>query len=337
MAKISTDKSDYAPGETATITLTDFDPGMLFNFNIQEWCTDPGDDGIANTYTLVPVTDGGEGDLDGVENGQIVTSWIVEQSALNATLDLTATGAGTDRILGTADDVTATTKFTDALNPSASTDQWANGSANSILLTDDEWLNGIVNESKAHYNEGDFLPYRARLEQLTNNQEYWYTFSWDTTKSDKHALDYIGTWDESFTTLPLGDKYPDLFLPAGPKNVNAPGATTDTFEIAIDRQVAGASVTQIPGDLTLVNGEIEAYVLAGPDNTFGGVDDRLIRPGADNEFGTTDDSLQIGPSGVIYTVASGQGIFAGPMGPMGPVMTSRSGAVFHRQCLVSPM
>ena len=80
MAKISTDKSDYAPGEIATITLIEIDQGMTFDFYIQEWSTDTGDDGFAYTYILTPVTDGGLGDLDGVKNGQIVTTWVVEQA-----------------------------------------------------------------------------------------------------------------------------------------------------------------------------------------------------------------------------------------------------------------
>ena len=132
MAKISTDKSDYAPGETATIMLTEFDAGMLFNFYIQEWSTDPGNDGFANTYILTPVTDGGVGDLDGLRNGQIVTSWVVEQSALNATLDLTAVNAGMDGTMGTADDVTATMTFTDSLPINATVDLTVSGNTGVI-------------------------------------------------------------------------------------------------------------------------------------------------------------------------------------------------------------
>jgi len=112
MATLKTDKPDYAPGQTATFTLSDIDFGALYNFTIVERSDDPGDDGIANTYVLASITDGGEGDLDGFVNGQIVTSWIVPQSALNATLDLFASS---EEQRGTAHNAEAMTTFTDTV------------------------------------------------------------------------------------------------------------------------------------------------------------------------------------------------------------------------------
>jgi hypothetical protein len=121
---VKTDQEDYAPGSTAYITTTGFEPGSTIEFAIQEDPNDPGDDGIANIYEPFYVTDGGEGDLDGVADGNITTTWLVPPdpdgdgpevaSAMNATLHLTATGNGADGTLGTADDQVATTTFTDA-------------------------------------------------------------------------------------------------------------------------------------------------------------------------------------------------------------------------------
>ena len=42
------------------------------------------------------------------------------------------------------------------------------------------WINGNLNQSKAAYAEGNFVPYRARLTGLTAGQKYTYSFSWDT-------------------------------------------------------------------------------------------------------------------------------------------------------------
>ncbi|NET14977.1 MAG: hypothetical protein F6K08_20160, partial [Okeania sp. SIO1H6] len=68
-----------------------------------------------DAYDPIEVTDGGEGDLDGTENGQVVTTWEVPTDnngtglgppdALNATLNLTATGSNGQ---------VATTTFTDS-------------------------------------------------------------------------------------------------------------------------------------------------------------------------------------------------------------------------------
>ncbi|NEP08280.1 MAG: hypothetical protein F6K34_28065, partial [Okeania sp. SIO4D6] len=73
-----------------------------------------------DAYDPIEVTDGGEGDLDGTENGQVVTTWEVPTDnngtglgppdALNATLNLTATGSNGE---------VATTTFTDSFPPSA--------------------------------------------------------------------------------------------------------------------------------------------------------------------------------------------------------------------------
>ncbi|MDJ0730787.1 MAG: hypothetical protein QNJ33_12415, partial [Crocosphaera sp.] len=104
---VSTDKADYAPGATVTITASNFAPGSTILFEIADDPSDPGDDGDADVYPSFSVTDGGVGDLDGEANGTIVTTWVVPPApeALNATLNLTATGSAGQ---------VATTTFTDA-------------------------------------------------------------------------------------------------------------------------------------------------------------------------------------------------------------------------------
>jgi hypothetical protein len=85
---VTTDKDDYAPGETATITASGFDAGATVTFEVDH-VDGPGDDGVYGTaddetvdlggdgHDPWTVTDGGEGDLDGVANGTIVTEWHV--------------------------------------------------------------------------------------------------------------------------------------------------------------------------------------------------------------------------------------------------------------------
>ena len=122
---VVTDKDDYAPGATAQITASGFALGSTIAFSIADDPNRPGDDGDADVYQPFAITDGGAGDLDGVVNGQVVTSWLVPTDnngtgsgtpdALNATLNLTATGS---------DGRVATTIFTDSLVPSNSIDSF---------------------------------------------------------------------------------------------------------------------------------------------------------------------------------------------------------------------
>ncbi len=115
--EVSTDKLDYAPGETAILTITGVTQGGSVTVEIADDPTDPGDDGDADVYDPFVVVDGGTGDLDGIKNGTIVTSWTVPLTdAINATLNLTATDWGGDGALGGTDDRTATTSFTDTAN-----------------------------------------------------------------------------------------------------------------------------------------------------------------------------------------------------------------------------
>jgi uncharacterized repeat protein (TIGR01451 family) len=112
---VVTDKADYAPGETATITASGFMLGAAIEFGIADDPNDPGNDGDADIYQPFSVTDGGAGDLDGMVNGQVVTTWFVPTDnndtgsgipdALNATLNLTATSTSGQ---------TAATAFTDS-------------------------------------------------------------------------------------------------------------------------------------------------------------------------------------------------------------------------------
>ncbi|TGQ12603.1 MULTISPECIES: hypothetical protein, partial [unclassified Mesorhizobium] len=110
--------ADYAPGETVGITTTNVSDGGTFTFEVAHLSA--GADGVLGTaddvltYDLTgtgtpwTVTDGGAGDLDGVVNGSIQTSWYVNGDAANQAFVLTAT-----------DDLgnTATTVFTDAPPP----------------------------------------------------------------------------------------------------------------------------------------------------------------------------------------------------------------------------
>ncbi|MGS7253758.1 DUF5801 repeats-in-toxin domain-containing protein, partial [Pseudomonas anuradhapurensis] len=123
---VTTDLSDYSPGSTATVTASGFAAGSMVAFEVDH-ATGAGADNLWGTPDDVLatdageghdpwyVTDGGAGDLDGKVNGSITTSWYVNpDDSAGATFLLSATGAGADQVFGTADDVVATTSFTDS-------------------------------------------------------------------------------------------------------------------------------------------------------------------------------------------------------------------------------
>ena len=192
---VSTDKADYAPGETVKITAGGFAKGSTITFAIADDPSDFGDDGDRDFYTLSPnpITDGGVGDLDGNANGEVVTTWFVPTDnngtgsgtpdALNGTLILTATGS---------DGQMATTMFMDAVQ----TDYrgWEN-----IVSAGVEWANGGINQGQGLYLEGDYVPHAVYFKGLTVGTTYTFEISFNAYQATSNAGGYvaIGTYNQS--------------------------------------------------------------------------------------------------------------------------------------------
>jgi hypothetical protein len=158
-------------------------------------------------------------------------------------------------------------------NPSATLDQCANGTLASPdttpCQTGTEWVNGNLGSSKAHYSEGDSVPYRFTFGNLaTGAATHTVTLEWDTTKSSKHALDYITTWNRT-----VGTSNPC----AGVSGCSS--GTFDTEPIPLDPQVTAAvpAVTQIPGVFTLFGGNITGLSSYSYSNGAGFVGDKSAR------------------------------------------------------------
>ncbi|MEH2568857.1 beta strand repeat-containing protein [Bradyrhizobium sp. AZCC 2289] len=98
---VTTDLPDYAPGSTAAFTAS-VGVGDTVTFNV----TDVAGTAVSGTNAPWTITDGGVGDLDGVANGVIQTSWTVGQDAAGESFVLSAT----DQTAG----LMATTAFTDS-------------------------------------------------------------------------------------------------------------------------------------------------------------------------------------------------------------------------------
>jgi protocatechuate 3,4-dioxygenase beta subunit len=100
-AAVTTDKPDYEPGETAVIVASGFNVGETVALQVSR------SDGATDAEGLEPwsLRDGGAGDLDGIKNGSIKTSWYVNPDALGQSFVLTVVGSSGAR---------ASTNFTDA-------------------------------------------------------------------------------------------------------------------------------------------------------------------------------------------------------------------------------
>ncbi|WP_421722951.1 DUF7507 domain-containing protein [Bauldia sp.] len=132
---VTTNKSDYSPGEYATITGSVSNGGAL---RLQVSHVDgPGTDGIFGTgddyldaglnaassdHSLFVVVDGGWGDLDGEVNGQITVEWYVnpdDSLGERFLVEAQEVEAGADGTLGTSDDIdvgeASFATFTDSL------------------------------------------------------------------------------------------------------------------------------------------------------------------------------------------------------------------------------
>lgn len=114
--------------------------------------------------------------------------------------------------------------------PSISLEQCANKGPTCDSSNPSQWVTGNLGSNNSEYSEGDAVPYRAVLSNLTVGATYKVDFEWDTTVSGRHALDYLTSFNFSETTA-----NPCAGLTCG---------TQSLLTIPIDPSVSGAMVNQ---------------------------------------------------------------------------------------------
>jgi len=140
--------------------------------------------------------------------------------------------------------------------------QCANGGRGTPELTcsGSNWQFGNLNQNNSQWVEGEFVPYRALITGLTVGSTNTLTISYGTTKNGKHAVDYLGTWDQS-TLAPNGPGGADACV-----NVS-PCSAPSTEPIPLDPTLTAANPgIQDPGVFTIFNGTItnvSAYTTVG--------------------------------------------------------------------------
>jgi uncharacterized repeat protein (TIGR01451 family) len=220
-ATISTDKLDYAPTDSVLITGVGFIAGKTYTINVTSSDAPP-----VNFSDSVTANDKGEIVYSYQLDGNFRPNYQVAVKDLER--------------------VVASTMFTDS---SGSLSQCGNGTLASPDPTpcqsDTEWENGNLGASKSHYFEGDTIPYRLTISGLSTSGSHTATVEWDTTKSSKHAIDYITSFNNTVTT-------------ADPCAGITGCSLFSTHTIPTDSQVTAAGVTPIPGDFRLYGGTITA-------------------------------------------------------------------------------
>ncbi len=190
---VTTDLADYAPASTVFISASGFAAGSKVTFRVQH-VNGPGVDGVYGTldddveilggegHDPWDVIDGGLGDLDGLMNGAIATSWYVNpDDSLDETFLLTATGA----------DWIASASFTDA-NPNQGNPVEADpGTANFALIEDylvpDSTGTGVIN-SFIRLQDDTSLP---GFEAGYNTDGRPVQFNEDVSSQNNFSLRYI--------------------------------------------------------------------------------------------------------------------------------------------------
>src|SRR5258708_6451614 len=136
-------------------------------------------------------------------------------------------------------------------NPSANLDQCANDplpspSTDGCNSSASQWVNGNLGASKSVYFEGDSIAYRMRFDNLDTSKTHVVTIAWDTTKSFKHALDYITSFNQT-----VANANPCLGVSGCDPNV------VNTEPILDDPHVTAGGVTEItPKDFYFYGGTI---------------------------------------------------------------------------------
>jgi len=184
---ITTDKADYAPEEVVTVTGTGFAAGTTYVVPVKR----PNGSIVKGDGSFQPgadeVTSDGDGNftyryqLDGVTGTYEVRAYVSDGSAWSDSR--------------WSETPVARMTFTDAA-PSADIDDCQNGNPISPTACDashsTDWTNGNITGSKGTYFEGDSIPFRAVITDVTV-ASHTYEFNWDTTKGGKHAFDYLTT------------------------------------------------------------------------------------------------------------------------------------------------
>jgi hypothetical protein len=127
----------------------------------------------------------------------------------------------------------------------------------------DGWKTG---NNDGPFKEGDTVPYRTRFQNLISTNQYRIQIEWDTSKADKHALDYLKTYN---ATVLSAD--PCLSLTGITCGAPTTYAIPPDSIMQSDPNWILYGASQDAGDFTIYNGTINSvstYTLVKSDNSL---------------------------------------------------------------------
>src|SRR5215207_11167594 len=134
-----------------------------------------------------------------------------------------------------------------ASGPAANIDQCRNGTfADPGACTGSAWQNGNLGGENSHYREGQSVPFRLTLDNLSVGDTYTVSIEYDTVEGGKHSYDYLTSFNATETTADPTSGISGL----------TPG---NCFPIPVDPNV----IDQEPGCITIWNGAITSVAYGG--------------------------------------------------------------------------
>ena len=235
-ATLSTDKADYHPGEIVHITGIGYAPDTEYAVPVKR-----PDGSIVTIDPSTHVATPGWHTVTTDAGGHLVYDY--QLNGVQGSYEARAYPAAWSGDWSETPVASAT--FTDAAT--GDLDQCANGPLSApVQCAGTAWQNGNLNATKAHYLEGDSIPYRLKFNGLaTGATVHTVTIAWDTTDSGKHGIDYLTSYDRTEATA---DPCSDILAAAC--------GSFDTEPIPIDTNVTNGpdnlptgtdNITQAPG------------------------------------------------------------------------------------------
>jgi len=157
------------------------------------------------------------------------------------------------------------------------------------------WQGGNLNRNNSQWVEGEFVPFRAIITALTpGSTTNTLTITYETTNSGKHAIDYLGTWDQS------------TVAPNGPGGANACGVISPCTPgtgalIPVDPNLAANSNPDVlmpsTGMFQIWNGNITAVSAYTVSGTYAGTSSTSITL----TYTANDDTVVVAWGGHVST------------------------------------
>lgn len=222
-SEITTDKEDYHPGETATIT------GTLFE---------------AFQSLVLRVFGGSDEDGTYTESNYDITSDDLGNFTFSYLLDNIFRPLYTVQVFDTLGSLLAEKTFTDSAI--GTYDQCSNDDGVGYATGDTgcRWANGNLNVNNSAYFESDATVQRLWLKGYAPGSSHNVTLQYGTTKGGKHAYDFLTSWNHSEDWITISDLCQDIT-----------GCTTGSVDtLSIPSDPNGSGQYEVPGSVFTMHG-----------------------------------------------------------------------------------